>query len=119
MLFRSELSSLLKSFGNYELMVIQCDAEIQHMEKFSGDTPLPSNYQWESYGHGGTSFIPPFEYVKEHKLHPDIFIYLTDGYGGAPEKAPQFPVLWVLTNDGEEPALWGKKIKFKGTRHDY
>ena len=117
--FFAELSSLLKSFGNYELTVIQCDFKIQHIEKFSGDRPLPNNYQWESYGHGGTSFIPPFEYVKEHKLRPDIFIYLTDGYGGAPEKAPQFPVLWVLTNDGEEPALWGKKIKFKGTHHDY
>ena len=113
--FFAELSSLLKSFGNYELTVIQCDAEIQHMEKFSGDTPLPSNYQWESYGHGGTSFIPPFEYVKEHKLHPDIFIYLTDGYGGAPEKAPQFPVLWVLTGDGREPVSWGKKIRLKGS----
>ena len=116
--FFAELSSLLKSFGNYELTVIQCDAEIQHVEKFSGDNPLPGNYQWTSYGHGGTSFIPPFEYVKKHKLRPDIFIYLTDGYGDAPEKAPQIPVLWVLTNDGEEPALWGKKIKFKGTRND-
>ena len=103
-----------KSFGNYELIVIQCDAEIQHIEKFSGDTPLPPNYQWKSYGDGGTCFIPPFEYVKEHKLRPDIFIYLTDGYGDAPEKAPNFPVLWVLTNDGEDPALWGKKIKLKG-----
>ena len=112
--FFAELSSLLKSFGNYELTVIQCDVEIQHMEKFSGDTPLPSNYQWESYGHGGTSFIPPFEYVKEHKLRPDIFIYLTDGYGGAPEKAPQFPVLWVLTADADNPANWGKKMKLKG-----
>ena len=113
--FFAELSNLLKSFGNYELTVIQCDCEIQRMEKFSGDTPLPPNYQWESYGHGGTSFIPPFEYVKEHKLRPDIFIYLTDGYGDAPEKAPNFPVLWVLTHDGENPALWGKKIKLKGS----
>ena len=117
--FFAELSSLLKSFGNYELTVIQCDFKIQHIEKFSGDNPLPGNYRWASYGHGGTSFIPPFEYVKEHKLRPDIFIYLTDGYGDAPEKAPQFPVLWGLTNDGEEPALWGKKIKLKGTLHDY
>lgn len=113
--FFAELSNLLKSFGNYELTVIQCDAEIQHIEKFSGDTHLPQNYQWERYGDGGTSFIPPFECVKEHKLRPDIFIYLTDGYGDAPEKAPKFPVLWVLTNDGEEPALWGKKIKLRGT----
>jgi predicted metal-dependent peptidase len=113
--FFAELSNLLKSFGNYELTVIQCDAEIQHIEKFSGDTPLPPNYQWKSYGDGGTCFIPPFEYVKEHKLRPDILVYLTDGYGDAPEKAPNFPVLWVLTNDGEDPALWGKKIKLRGT----
>jgi predicted metal-dependent peptidase len=112
--FFAELSNLLKSFGNYELTVIQCDAEIQHIEKFSGDTPLPPNYQWKSYGHGGTSFIPPFEYAKEHKLRPDIFIYLTDGYGNAPEKPPNFPVLWVLTHDGENPALWGKKIRLQG-----
>ena len=112
--FFAELSSLLKSFGNYELTVIQCDAEIQHMEKFSGDTPLPPNYQWKSYGDGGTCFIPPFEYVKEHKLRPDIFIYLTDGYGDAPEKAPNFPVLWVLTADADNPANWGKKMKLKG-----
>ena len=113
--FFAELSNLLKSFGNYELTVIQCDFKIQHIDKFSGDNPLPGNYQWASYGHGGTSFIPPFEYVKKHKLRPDIFIYLTDGYGDAPEKAPNFPVLWVLTNDGEDPALWGKKIKLRGT----
>ncbi|MBO5681392.1 MAG: hypothetical protein J6T08_06725 [Lentisphaeria bacterium] len=112
--FFAELSNLLKSFGNYELTVIQCDAEIQHIENFSGDTPLPPNYQWKSYGDGGTCFIPPFEYVKEHKLRPDIFIYLTDGYGDAPEKAPNFPVLWALTNDGEDPALWGKKIRLQG-----
>ena len=132
--FFAELSSLLKSFGNYELTVIQCDFKIQYIEKFSGDRPLSNNYQWESYGHGGTSFIPPFEYVKEHKLRPDIFIYLTDGNGDAPEKAPQFPVLWVLTADAiipqwvrnlpefEEPVKkdipWGKKIKLKGTRND-
>ena len=115
--FFAELSNLLKSFGNYELTVIQCDYEIQQIENFSGDTPLPPNYQWESYGHGGTSFIPPFEYVKEHELHPDILIYLTDGYGDAPEKAPKFPVLWVLTNDGEEPALWGKKIKLRASNN--
>ena len=117
--FFAELSSLLKSFGNYELTVIQCDFKIQHIEKFSGDKPLPPDYQWKSYGRGGTSFIPPFEYVKDHKLRPDIFIYLTDGYGDAPEKAPQFPVLWVLTANADNPANWGKKIKFKGTHHDY
>ena len=111
--FFCELSSLLKTFGRYSLTVIQCDCVIQHVETFSGDLPLPNNYKWESFGHGGTSFVPPFEYVKENKMNPDIFIYLTDGYGDAPKAPPPFPVLWILTSDGMEPATWGKKIKLR------
>ncbi len=111
--FFAELANLLKSFGGYDLTVIQCDCTIQHVEKFSDDRPLPQDYQWESFGHGGTSFVPPFEYVKEHKLRPQVFIYLTDGFGNAPETPPQFPVLWVLTKDGRTPADWGRRIYLK------
>ncbi|MBQ7178250.1 MAG: hypothetical protein IJS08_12610, partial [Victivallales bacterium] len=111
--FFAELSSLLNSFGKYDLTVIQCDCVIQHVETFSDTKRFPQNYKWESYGHGGTSFVPPFEYVGEHRLHPDIFIYLTDGCGNAPEKPPRFPVLWVLTHDGNKPANWGRCIKLK------
>ena len=97
--FFAELSSLLNSFGKYDLTVIQCDCIIQHVETFSDTKRFPRNYKWESYGHGGTSFVPPFEYVSEHRLRPDIFIYITDGCGNAPEKPPRFPVLCVLTLD--------------------
>ena len=111
--FFTELSSLLNSFGKYDLTVIQCDCVIQHVESFSEAKRFPRNYKWESFGHGGTSFVPPFEYVSEHRLRPDIFIYLTDGCGDAPEKPPRFPVLWVLTHDGNKPASWGGCIKLK------
>ena len=111
--FFAELSSLLNSFGKYDLTVIQCDCVIQHVETFSDTRRFPRNYKWESFGHGGTSFVPPFEYVCEHSLRPDIFIYLTDGCGNAPEKPPRFPVLWVLTHDGNKPANWGRCIKLK------
>ena len=116
--FFAELSSLLNSFGKYDLTVIQCDCIIQHVETFSDSKRFPKNYQWESFGHGGTSFRPPFEYVSKHRLCPDVFIYLTDGCGDAPEKPPRYPVLWVLTNDGNYPANWGKSIKLKQTRGD-
>ena len=111
--FFAELSSLLNSFGKYDLTVIQCDCTIQHVETFSDAKRFPRNYQWKSYGHGGTSFVPPFEYILEHHLKPDIFIYLTDGYGDAPEKPPRFPVMWGLTHDGHRPAPWGRCIKLK------
>ncbi len=112
--FFAELAGLLNSFDNYELTVIQCDYIIQKVENFSSDRPLPRDYQWRSFGHGGTCFKPPFAYIKNFKLCPDVFIYLTDGCGDAPEKAPYFPVLWVLTSDGKIPTAWGKKIYLKG-----
>ncbi len=111
--FFAELSGLLNSFGKYDLTVIQCDCQIQHVETFSDAKRFPKNYRWESFGHGGTSFVSPFEYVREKRLRPDVFIYLTDGCGDAPDKPPRFPVLWVLTHDGDRPAPWGKAIKLK------
>ena len=111
--FFAELSNLLNSFGNYELTVIQCDCEVQNVEKYSDAKPLPRDHKWQSFGNGGTSFIPPFEYVKTHGIRPQVFIYLTDGCGEAPETPPAFPVLWVLTHDGGGPAKWGKCIRLK------
>ena len=109
--FFAELSGLLNSFGQYELTVIQCDAYIQHVENFSDAKRLPRNYQWQSFGHGGTSFVPVFNYICEQELKPDVFIYLTDGYGDAPEKPPKYPVLWILTSDGRKPAAWGRCLR--------
>jgi len=116
--FFAELSGLLRSFGNYELTVIHCDCEVQHAETFSDARPLPRDRKWTSFGNGGTSFVPPFEYVKTHGLRPQVFIYLTDGCGEAPETSPPYPVLWVLTHDGEAPAKWGRCIKLKDGTDD-
>ncbi|MBP5639509.1 MAG: hypothetical protein J6X55_08525 [Victivallales bacterium] len=109
--FFTELSGLLNSFGKYDLTVIQCDSQIQHVESFSDARRLSNNYQWKRFGHCWTSFVPPFNYVREQHLKPDVFIYLTDGMGDAPDKAPQYPVIWVLTNGGEIPAKWGRCIR--------
>ena len=116
--FFTELANLLNTFGFYQLTVIQCDCTIQKVETFSDAKPLPRNYQWESLGLGGTSFIPPFDYIREKKLRPQIMIYLTDGYGPAPDKSSEFPVLWVLTHDGKKPAPWGRAIKLKGDANE-
>lgn len=112
--FFSELSSLLGTFGNYEITVIQCDAEIGKIETFSSDVPLPRDFKWTVTGGGGTSFIPVFDYIRSNRIQPDVFVYVTDGYGDAPSKPPAYPVLWVLTSDGtDEFAPWGQKIRLK------
>ena len=109
--FFTELNSLLNSFGDYELTVIQCDCTIQHVEKFDVYNPFHAR-EWETYGHGGTDFRPPFDYVAEHsEIEPSCFIYITDGYGPAPDRQPPYPVLWLLTRDGAKPAPWGWELR--------
>ena len=113
--FFSELNSLLNSFGDYELTVIQCDCEVQKVETFDGYNPFHAP-EWETYGHGGTDFRPPFDYVAEHsEVKPSCMIYITDGCGPAPDHAPTYPVLWLLTSDGEKPAEWGWELRLRNS----
>ena len=111
--FFSELSSLLNTFGDYELTVIQCDCKIQHVEKFDVYNQFHSP-DWKTFGHGGTDFRPPFVYVAEHpEIEPSCLIYITDGYGPAPDNPPPYPVLWILTGDGTKPAPWGWELRLQ------
>lgn len=111
--FFSELTSLLNTFGDYELTVMQCDCEIQNVEKFDAYNPFHSP-EWKAYGHGGTDFRPPFVYVAEHpEIEPSCLIYITDGCGPAPDNPPPYPVLWILTGDGVNPAEWGRKLRLR------
>ena len=123
--FFGELNGLLNSFGNYELTVIQNDYAISRVDKYDQDNPFPEDPEkilWE--GGGGTSFSPPFKWIEESGETPDCFIFFTDGYeefvdsdykeDGYKTKAPQYPVLWILTKDGNTDFCpWGQKIYFE------
>ena len=111
--FFSELVSLMRSFGRYELVVIQCDAEVTKTETFTDSAPLPPGWIPEVRGGGGTDFRPVFEHVKKLEVRPEVLVYITDGLGPAPEQPPPYPVLWVLTAGGKRPAQWGQSVFFK------
>lgn len=115
--FFGELISLLKTFGSYDLHVIQCDAQVDKYDHYDDganpfDVENTKEIKWS--GGGGTSFKPPFKFVREKNIQTDCFIYFTDSYGDAPTYPPPYPVLWILTADGNEKFCpWGQKIKFK------
>ena len=112
--FFSELVALLNSFGSYELTVIQCDAEVGKVEQFDDACPLDPNREWEVTGGGGTDFRPVFTYIDEHpELDPNLLIFFTDGDGAYPDRAPSYPVMWLLTYDGKCGVEWGQQVKFK------
>ena len=111
--FFTELESLLSTFGKYEVTAIQCDCYITKVDTYTDTTGLPKD-GWEAKGFGGTSFRPVFDYVEEHPdLDPACLIYLTDGYGDAPEQPPPYPVLWVISPDGENYCQYGTVINMK------
>ena len=112
--FFAELVSLMKSFGKFDLDVIQCDAKVQDASHYSEANLPPPDRKWEVKGLGGTDFRPVFEYIqKKMREQPDLLLFFTDGCGTAPEQRPAYPVMWVLTNDSRQPADWGRVLHFK------
>jgi predicted metal-dependent peptidase len=105
--FLAELKGIVESFGRYEIKMIECDMVIQNVRTYSEWDPF-EHEQVMFHGFGGTDFRPVFDYVAREAEEPRLLVYLTDGYGEAPEHPPKYDVLWVLTSDGEPPAEWGR-----------
>jgi len=97
---------LMKIWRNgVKVTVIEADAAITDIYEFKGKINRV-NYS----GGGGTSFIPPFEHIEKTKMEVDLVIYLTDGWGTAPDKF-NIPTIWCLIPEGVVPsAASGGKV---------
>jgi predicted metal-dependent peptidase len=66
-------------------------------------------------GRGGTSLIPPFQWVSENVLQKgqslDALVYFTDGYGSFPKKEPGFSTLWLVPKNGFQSPPFGELIR--------
>lgn len=117
--FFGELKALLDSFGSYELTRIDCDAEVNHVEKYD-DQENPINLEEldkiEYHGGGGTDLRPVFEYIQNERIQADFVVVFTDGFCGqiGDEFRPSIPVLWLIAKGGDKDFCdWGEKIEFK------
>lgn len=89
-LFFAEIHGIWKTGA--ELLVIECDADVQRTYPYQGQPPTAVQ------GGGGTDFDPAFRWLRQREHGSfDACIFLTDGYAAAPEVRPPCPVLWVLT----------------------
>jgi predicted metal-dependent peptidase len=93
-----------------EVMVVECDAQVQHQYLYKGETPKAI------HGGGGTDFNDPIRFGNE-KYQPDALIYFTDGHAATPNVSARFPILWVISKEGiaAEDAMFealpGRKAK--------
>jgi predicted metal-dependent peptidase len=60
-------------------------------------------------GGGGTRFTPVFEWLESEAMRPDALLYFTDALGEFPERAPEYPVLWLVK--GNAPVPWGERVQ--------
>jgi len=106
--FAREVSGILEAYET-TVHVIYCDADIQHTEEFTrADFPIKLNAK----GGGGTDFRPVFDHVDEKALEPCCLIYFTDMYGTFPQKAPEYPTVWITKTERRE-APFGKTLVYK------
>jgi predicted metal-dependent peptidase len=102
--FAAEINGILEEFETVAT-VIYCDAAVAGVEVFDRET-LPVKLQL--VGGGGTSFIPPFEWIEENGAEPTCLVYLTDMECSRFPAEPGFPVLWVSTEADYETPPFGE-----------
>lgn len=100
--FVSELSRVAQVLKFRTFYVMYIDTKVSRVDEYKPeDLPIKLN----TYGGGGTSFVPPFTWLEERGITPKGMVYLTDTYGDFPYP-PSYPVLWTVPaacKDAEVP----------------
>ena len=96
--FGSEIKAIVDGTRPSKTHVIYCDSRVNHVDEYGPNDELT----FTMHGGGGTSFIPPFEYITDKEITPVCLVYLTDLYGPFPAP-PEFPVMWVCTTNQVAP----------------
>ncbi len=107
--FAAELLHIARGRDS-RLTILYSGSRIQKIDTFSGAPQTLEVF----HGGGFTDLRPAFDYAGRMTPPPAAVIYLTDGFGSAPEHA-RFPTLWVLTSDGQKPADWGVELRLQPT----
>lgn len=107
----SELQGVISSVGYdaLHLLPMEYEAHAQHMVSLQVGEPIP----WELFkGGGGTNFAPPIDYFKERfGSSLTVCLFLTDGEGPCETAPPPFPVVWLITSDGDAEKPFGRVIQ--------
>jgi predicted metal-dependent peptidase len=97
--FLGELRGILQAYPLLRCELYYADAAIYGPYALTARDPIPP-----PAGGGGTDFRPFLAAADQHQFAASttVAIYLTDGYGSFPERAPRVPVLWVVTPGGRD-----------------
>lgn len=106
--FARELLQIARGRDSH-ITVLYAHSRIRRIDQFRSSQVVAEVF----HGGGFTDLRPVFDYAKGMHPLPAAVIYLTDGFGPAPEKM-EFPTLWVLTAEGQKPIEWGVEFRLGG-----
>lgn len=92
--FFSEMAGILDEVRPKRTLIVWCDAQIGRVDEVEDISDLYHVKKKGAPGGGGTAFEPVFNYITSEGIEPDALVYLTDGLGSFPAKAPEYPVIW-------------------------
>src|SRR5882724_4594049 len=93
-MFMAEMAGILEDVRPKRLVIMWCDAKVHRVDEAEEASDLITIRAKGAPGGGGTNFIPVFDRIEEEGLAPEALVYLTDGMGSFPTKAPAYPVNW-------------------------
>lgn len=97
--FAAEIRTIKEDGNPTRIHVVYFDSEVSHYESYGRDDDLDI----KPHGGGGTAFSPVFTYFAEHDIDPVACIFLTDLCCDDFGNMPDYPVLWVSTDEGTAP----------------
>lgn len=104
--FLGEMNAISDELSPRSITVIACDTEVQYTKTYEQGEVIDN---FSAKGRGGTRVRPVFNYIAEHQLAVDNLVYLSDlEVSDYPNDAPDYPVLWVGTNDRTPEAPFGE-----------
>lgn len=103
--FAGELMQIARG-RNSQITVLYAHSRIRRIDRFRSSQVVSEVV----HGGGFTDLRPVFEFARTMHPLPAAIIYLTDGFGPAPEEMA-FPTLWVLTPEGRKPVPWGVELR--------
>ena len=97
--FISELNAVCQDLRPKKIHIIYFDSEVCKHDVFEQGEEVTYNPK----GGGGTAFSPVFKFIEEQDIQPVSCVFLTDLECNDFGDAPDYPVLWVSTEEGEAP----------------
>lgn len=106
--FAAEIKAIHQDARPAALHVVYFDSKVLHRDSYEADDSV----QIIRHGGGGTAFSPIFKHIEDESLAPVACVVLTDLVCDDFGPQPDYPVLWVTTDQTKAP--WGQVIEMKG-----